>query len=187
MAWQWRGTVMCWNKDVIGIVLHVISVLNVLLDHISDVTWAPWCLKPPTTGLFVFQFVQSNNLKNINAPHSWPFVRGMSLTKGAECTCDDVIILLDAHYAQKLSKCRTMDPLCGNQKLSDQQFPRTTVPVMQKPFRLISQLFDSFPGKQCRANSRLAPSQRETSLQSNAVSHWLGAHLESTVQWVLSL
>ena len=31
----------------------------------------------------------------------------------------------------------------------------------------------------CRAESRLAPSQWETSLQSNAVSHWLGAHLES--------
>ena len=31
----------------------------------------------------------------------------------------------------------------------------------------------------CRANSRLALSQWETSLQSNAVSHWLGANLES--------
>ena len=31
----------------------------------------------------------------------------------------------------------------------------------------------------CRTNSRLAPSQWETSLQSNAVSHWLGANLES--------
>ena len=31
-----------------------------------------------------------------------------------------------------------------------------------------------------RADSRLAPSQWETSLQSNAVSHWLGANLEST-------
>ena len=28
-----------------------------------------------------------------------------------------------------------------------------------------------------RADSRLAPSQWETSLQSNAVSHWLGANL----------
>ena len=30
-----------------------------------------------------------------------------------------------------------------------------------------------------RADSRLSPSQWETSLQSNAVSHWLGANLES--------
>ena len=30
-----------------------------------------------------------------------------------------------------------------------------------------------------RADSRLVPSQRETSLQSNAVSHWLGSNLES--------
>ena len=33
-----------------------------------------------------------------------------------------------------------------------------------------------------RAGSRLAPSQWETSLQSNAVSHWLGANLESALR-----
>ena len=33
----------------------------------------------------------------------------------------------------------------------------------------------------CRADSRLAPSQWETSLQSNTVSHWLGANLESAL------
>ena len=33
-----------------------------------------------------------------------------------------------------------------------------------------------------RADSRLAPSQWETSLQSNTVSHWLGANLESTLE-----
>ena len=32
-----------------------------------------------------------------------------------------------------------------------------------------------------KADSRLAPSQWETSLQSNAVSHWLGANLESVL------
>ena len=32
-----------------------------------------------------------------------------------------------------------------------------------------------------RTDSRLAPSQWETSLQSNAVPHWLGANLESTL------
>ena len=32
-----------------------------------------------------------------------------------------------------------------------------------------------------RVDSRLALSQWETSLQSNAVSHWLGAHLESAL------
>ena len=35
-----------------------------------------------------------------------------------------------------------------------------------------------------RADSRLAPSQWETALQSNAVSHWLGANLESALYWV---
>ena len=37
----------------------------------------------------------------------------------------------------------------------------------------------------CRANSRLAPSQWETSLRSNAISHWLGANLESALQFSL--
>ena len=32
-----------------------------------------------------------------------------------------------------------------------------------------------------RADSRLAPNQWETSLQSNAVSHWLGVNLESAL------
>ena len=40
---------------------------------------------------------------------------------------------------------------------------------------------------QCRADSRLAPSQWETPLQSNAVSHWLGANLESALQCVLKI
>ena len=34
-----------------------------------------------------------------------------------------------------------------------------------------------------RADSRFAPGQWETSLQSNAVSHWLGTNLESDLRW----
>ena len=34
-----------------------------------------------------------------------------------------------------------------------------------------------------RVDSRLVPSQWKTSLQSNAVSHWLGANLESALNW----
>ena len=40
-----------------------------------------------------------------------------------------------------------------------------------------------FPANRCRADSRLVPSQWETSLLSNAVSHWLGANLESANRW----
>ena len=36
-----------------------------------------------------------------------------------------------------------------------------------------------------RVDSRLAPSQWETLLQSNAVSHWLGANLESTLYFAM--
>ena len=35
----------------------------------------------------------------------------------------------------------------------------------------------------CRADSRFAPSQWETSLLCNDVSHWLGASLESVLKW----
>ena len=37
-----------------------------------------------------------------------------------------------------------------------------------------------------RADSRLAPSQCETSLQSNAVSRWLEANIESALYDILS-
>ena len=36
-----------------------------------------------------------------------------------------------------------------------------------------------------RADSRLVPSQWETSLQSNAVSHWLGANQEPALYKVI--
>ena len=36
-------------------------------------------------------------------------------------------------------------------------------------------------GHDNRADSRLAPSQWETSLQGNTVSHWLGTNLESAL------
>ena len=35
-----------------------------------------------------------------------------------------------------------------------------------------------------RVDSRFAPSQWETSLQTNAVSHWLGANLESALKFI---
>ena len=39
-------------------------------------------------------------------------------------------------------------------------------------------------GIQCRADFRLAPSQWETLLQSNTVSHWLGVNIESALQCI---
>ena len=49
------------------------------------------------------------------------------------------------------------------------------------PWFRINYKFDPF----ChRADSRFAPSQWETSLQSNAVSHWLGANPESALNYI---
>ena len=38
-----------------------------------------------------------------------------------------------------------------------------------------------------RADSRFAPSQWETALQSNAVSHWLGTNLESALKTIIQV
>ena len=44
-----------------------------------------------------------------------------------------------------------------------------------------------FYGICCRADSRHAPRQWETSLQSNAVSHWLSANLESAIYCIYQM
>ena len=45
---------------------------------------------------------------------------------------------------------------------------------------------DSLSGRTLRDDSRLAPSQWETALQSNAVSHWLGVNLEAAMTLYLT-
>ena len=52
---------------------EMISNMHVL--HYDDVTWAPWCLKPLATPLFVQQLDQANNKENTKAQHWWPCVR----------------------------------------------------------------------------------------------------------------
>ena len=49
-------------------------------------------------------------------------------------------------------------------------------------FQIMPQI--SMFSQSSRADSRLAPSQWKTSLQSNAVSHWLGANLETALSCV---
>ena len=52
----------------------------------------------------------------------------------------------------------------------------------QKSFNWFNVHILIFHEYRLRADSRLAPSQWETSLQSNAISHWLGANLESALR-----
>ena len=73
------------------------------------------------------------------------------------------------YYRPAVQKCWVLDPLdsldpnmFGGHHRQSQYTPRITQTVH-------------------RAESRFAPSQWEKSLQSNDVSHWLGANLESTV------
>ena len=53
--------------------------------------------------------------------------------------------------------------------------------VTKKAWKLHITTWSLHKGPVMMAHSRLAPSQWETSLQSNAVSHWLGANLESAL------
>ena len=49
--------------------------------------------------------------------------------------------------------------------------------------QIISRIACMIIGLCCKTYSRLAPSQWETSLQNNPVSHWLGANTESDLCW----
>ena len=49
---------------------------------------------------------------------------------------------------------------------------------------LLGNAYMSLNFTSCRPDSRPAPSQWETSLQSNTVSHWLGANLESALSCI---
>ena len=75
-----------------------------------------------------------------------------------------------------------------NAKLNDSTYPKNIRRCTRKCWsRDDSVCFDSLsiPMSRlilfCRADSRFAPSQWGASLQSNAVSHWLGANLESAL------
>ena len=61
---------------------------------------------------------------------------------------------------------------------------RVTSPLTQHQFYPSTNLVQQHDQTISRVDSRLAPSQWETSLQSNAVSHWLGANLESALSFV---
>ena len=59
-------------------------------------------------------------------------------------------------------------------------------PAYKERARLIHNSGPKLKGS-LQADSRLAPSQWEMLLQSNAVSHWLGANLESALHWTQHL
>ena len=89
----------------------------------------------------------------------WPTLNGVNLM--------DVGILTISHVLNQ-----------NNAKANAHHMPNSrALPYVCCHFRVI--LVPSLNG--IRADFRLAPSQWETSLQSNAVSHWLGANLESAL------
>ena len=77
---------------------------------------------------------------------------------------------LMVHWAQYKSKVNNWAEFQGKDN-----FPITDKTVVRKSY---------LENGNFRADSKLAPSQCETSLQSNAVSHWLGAKLESALEFL---
>ena len=93
-------------------------------------------------------------------------------------------------FIQECTICRKIKYLYMYKKLLTQLSWQLMFPLKKPLMNLSSQNHYLGPlKKNCgfnsikrRADSRLVPSQWETSLQSNAVSHWLGTNLESTLK-----
>ena len=128
----------------------------------------------PATQPFFFQgLVSANNNKNFKVPHNCPSMRGMHRwSKDSPIKwpvtrkvfpCHDVTIEL-VHIAMQLLQ---RDGLYVTKY--------SYVPIHNTP-----------SGIKLMDDSRPVPSQWETSLQSNAVFHWLGTNLDSALDLVIS-
>ena len=110
--------------------------------------------------LFVLKLIHGNNKATIKALHYLPFVLGK---------LEKAVTVTGGFPAQRASNTE-------NISLSWHYYELDMTAVWS--FKLNCPELWWAP---CRADSRLVPSQWETSLQSNAVSHWLGANLESVL------
>ena len=106
-------------------------------------------------------------------PHYWPFVRGIHRSP-VDSTHKDQWC-----RALMLFICAWTNGWANNRDTSDLRclFTHYDLTVICLPFRWNDVTFGG------RADSRFAPSQWETSLQSNAASHWPGANLELALQY----
>ena len=89
----------------------------------------------------------------------------------------------------KMSSYENKKPHCGDKTIKDHLITTMRFPILVRWHLYIEAGPWSLIFHHCnnRADSRFAPSQWETSLQSDTVSHWLGANLESAlIQYAIS-
>ena len=103
-------------------------------------------------------FVRRIHRGPVNSPHKWPVTRKMF-------PFDNVIMLLMW--------------ILGSQRCS--QGMRGGRPWLMRLYVFYTLVFHLWSQYIHRANSKFAPSQWETALLCNDVSHWLGASLESAL------
>ena len=122
-----------------------------------------------------------------HCPRYWPFVWGIHrwipLTKASDADFD---VFFDMHLNKRLSKqswcwlfetsSRSLWRHCNGKSLiwNHGHISQGTMRSDNWAFKCSETIYN-------RADSMLAHSQWETSLHSNAVSHWLGANLESAM------
>ena len=99
----------------------------------------------------------------------------------------DTLMLMWHHYRSRLASAAEIygcpnrtkwQIFCKKKLILMRNVPSQICKVFQKLIWNIT-VFHMLMGH--RADSRLVPGQWETSLQSNAISHWLGANLESAL------
>ena len=64
---------------------------------------------------------------------------------------------------------------------SDSSMQDSNISSVAQSHQFVKSLTIRYHLHKSRAETRIAPSQWEMSLQSNAISHWLGTNLESTL------
>ena len=130
----------------------------------------PCLTKPRCRILLKFGTSHDDVIKWKHFPCNWPFVQGIhwspvnSPHKGQWCGALMFSLI-----------CVWIKDWVNTHEAGDVRCYRALYDVIAS---MVVRLYCSLSG---RADSRFVPSQWETSLQSNVVSHWLGAHLKSAL------
>ena len=115
-------------------------------------------------------FVWGIHRRPVNSPHKWPVTRKMLHLMTSSC--------LDGHFADIIHPVPMKKPWgVWVNALSESTKSDKTTTTRQHTTKPCVYWWNIL----YMADSRLACSQWETSLQSNGVSHWLGANLESAL------
>ena len=162
------------------------------LFHQRCVTWLLKRLKSLAYRLLVQQLFLANNKWSINARYYWPVVsrtpvnfphKETIMRKAFPChdvTCTEFPAACQTAVDWMLSWNLTNRPSVSFEGMHPVTHGDAHVQIIRNT-HMLSITHNVLLHYYNRADSRFAPSQWEMSLQSNAVSHWLCANLESAL------